>query len=361
MTNPASFSSPKAGAAQNMPWVSIIIVNYNAGHFLQKAVDKVAEQTDQSFELILLDNASTDGSIESLRTDHIQNFKLIALDENLGFAAGNNLASQKAKGDWIALLNPDTEVAPDWLSAFKCAKNTHYDTVMFAGATVNTSHKDILDGAGDCYFGFGIPWRGGYGRPRSELPGIGECFSACGASALIHRRTFLDIGGFDERFFCYCEDVDLGYRFRLEGHRCIFWPEALAYHHGSGTTSLASDFSIHYGTRNRLWTFVKNTPPLGLFFGFPVHIILTLALLVRANKAGRGSATWTGLKQGILGLRSVWKDRKAVQFRRQLSTWEIARAMSWKWSLLRHRKVDVRPLRKQNTTNPEPQRKVGKP
>lgn len=331
---------------QPPPWVSVIIVNYNGGEFLQKAVDKLAAQTDHDYELILVDNASTDGSSEAIRADHIKRFTLLALEENIGFAAANNLAAKQAKAEWIALLNPDTEADMNWLSAFRAARDTHPDTVMFAGATIDSKNRDIMDGAGDCYYGFGIPWRGGYGRPRSELPGIGECFSPCGASALIHKDTFIEIGGFDERFFCYCEDVDLGFRFRLEGHRCIFWPDALVYHFGSGTTGLASDFSVHHGTRNRLWTFVKNMPPLGLFFGLPIHLALTLALLVRAVMVGRASATWSGLKAGVLGIGPVLKDRKAVQKRRKLSSRDIARAMSWKWNLLRHRKADVKPLTK---------------
>jgi len=320
------------------------VVNYNAGHFLQKTIDKVATQTDTDYELILIDNASTDDSLTTLKTDHIKNFKLVAMDENLGFAAGNNLGAQYAEGEWIALLNPDTEAEPGWLAAFKSAKESHPDTVMFAGATISTSNPNIMDGAGDCYYGFGIPWRGGYGSPSSDMPGIGECFSACGASALIHKETFLEIGGFDERFFCYCEDVDLGFRLRLEGHRCIFWPDASVYHFGSGTTSVASDFSVRHGTRNRLWTFVKNMPPLGLFFGLPVHLALTAALLVRAKMVGRATATWAGLKEGITGIGPVLKDRKTVQRRRKLSTWKIAKAMTWKWKLLRQRKPDVRPL-----------------
>lgn len=346
----AATSPPSQSHSLSTPWVSIIIVNFNAGDFLQTAVDKVAAQMDEDYELIMLDNASTDGSIEKLKTDHIKNYKLIALDENIGFAAGNNLAAKQAHGDWIALLNPDTEAKPDWLSAFKAAKDTYPDTVMFAGATINTSNPDILDGAGDCYFGFGIPWRGGYGRPSSELPGIGECFSACGASALIHRDTFLEIGGFDERFFCYCEDVDLGFRLRLEGHRCIFWPDALVHHYGSGTTSVASDFSVHHGTRNRLWTFVKNMPPLGLIIGLPVHLALTFALLIRALMAGRAASTWSGLKAGLRGLGPVLKDRKTVQSRRKLSSLQIARAMSWNWSLLRQRKADIKPLKNKSAS-----------
>ena len=326
------------------PWVSIIIVNYNAGAFLQKAIDKVAEQSDQGFELILLDNASTDGSLETLRTDHIPNYKLIKLEENVGFAAGNNLAAKQASGEWIALLNPDTEAKPDWLAEFKNAVTAHPGVKMFAGATINTSNQDILDGAGDCYHFLGVPWRGGYSRPVHELPGVGDCFSACGASALIHRATFLDMGGFDESFFCYCEDVDLGFRLRLEGGRCLFWPAAAIYHYGSGTTSVASPFSVRHGTRNRLWTFVKNMPPIALFLLFPLHILLSFAFIGRAFMKGRGKPTLFGFIEGLKGLPAIWRARKSVQERRKLNSWQICRQMSWNIWLMLTRRSDVRPL-----------------
>jgi GT2 family glycosyltransferase len=326
------------------PWVSVIIVNYNAGAFLQKAIDKVAAQTDTQYELILLDNASTDGSIDTLKTDHITNFKLVKLSENIGFAAGNNLAAREASGQWLALLNPDTEAKPDWLAEFKNATLVHPRIKMFAGATINTSNPDILDGAGDCYHFLGVPWRGGYNRPVSELPGIGECFSACGASALIHRETFLNIGGFDESFFCYCEDVDLGFRLRLEGGRCLFWPRAAIYHYGSGTTSVASPFSVRHGTRNRLWTFVKNMPPIALIILFPLHLLLSFAFIARAFMKGRGKPTLLGFIDGLKGLPAVWRTRKQIQARRKLNSWQICRQMSWNMWLMLTRRSDVRPL-----------------
>lgn len=326
------------------PWVSIIIVNYNAARFLQKAINKVAAQTDIGFELILLDNASTDGSLENLETGHIPNFKLIRLDENVGFAAGNNIAAAKARGQWIALLNPDTEAEADWLAEFKEATQTYPACVMFAGATINTSNPEIMDGAGDCYHLLGIPWRGGYARPIEELPGVGDCFSACGASALIEKKAFLDVGGFDESFFCYCEDVDLGFRLRLEGHRCIFWPRAKIFHFGSGTTSVASPFSVRHGTRNRLWTFVKNMPPLALFILFPMHVIFTLALIGRAFMKGRGKPTVSGFIDGVRGLPAIWRSRKMVQARRKLSSWQICRQMSWNILLMLTRRSDVKSL-----------------
>ena len=330
----------------NTPWVSIIIVNYNAGDFLQKAIDAVQLQTDVPFEIILVDNASEDGSLASLKTDQISNLKTMALPTNVGFAAANNIAAKTARGEWIALLNPDAAPRPGWLAAFKTATETYPDTTMFAGATLSMQDPEILDGAGDYYYSMGIPWRGGYGHPSSELPETGECFSPCGANALYKRDTFLDIGGFDERYFCYCEDVDLAFRLRLEGHRCIFLPDAAALHYGSGTTSVASDFVVYHGTRNRLWTFVKNMPPLGLALGMPIHVLLTLVLLVRAIPGGRGRSTWRGLVAGVSGIGPIWKARKQVHKRRKLSTRQIWRAMSWRFRTLRQRGIDIKPIEK---------------
>lgn len=338
-------SAPLASdRAPESVWASIIIVNYNAKRFLQDAIDSVAAQIKIPYELILVDNASTDGSLDDLYTDHIKNFKLLALEENTGFARGNNIAAAQARGTWIALLNPDAQAAPDWLLEYRKATEAYPDTPMFGGATISTADLSKLDGAGDCYFFLGIPWRGGYTRPVSELPGIGECFSPCGASALYRRDLFLEVGGFDERYFCYGEDVDIGFRLRLEGYRCIFWPAAKALHFGSGTTSVASTFAVHHGTRNRFWMFVKDMPPLAFWSLIGGHIAISLVLLVRGMMKGRGGPTWSGLKAGFQGIGPVWQDRKRVQKRRKVSSATILRAMSWNWNLVRHRKADVRPI-----------------
>ena len=320
------------------------MVNYNAKPFLQSAIDAIAAQTDQNYAFILVDNASADGSITNLKTDHLANYKLIQMDENVGFAAANNLAAKQANSPWIALLNPDTEALPNWLSSFHDATKAYPQTAMFAGATLNMEDKHTLDGAGDCYFFLGIPWRGGYGWPRAALPSTGECFSPCGASALFKRDIFIDAGGFDERFFCYCEDVDLGFRLRLEGHNCIFWPDALAYHVCGGVAGVASDFVLRHGTRNRLWTFVKNMPPLALILGLPVHLLLAGVLLFRGILRGQGAPIWHGLKEAFGGLGDVLRDRKHIQKRRKLSSLQVLKAMSFNLADLRRHKPVVRPV-----------------
>ena len=333
---------------QPPPWVSIIIVNYNGGAFLQPAIDAVAAQADQDFELILVDNASTDGSLENLRTEHIPNFKLMALEENTGFARGNNLAAAAANSKWIALLNPDTVAQPDWVSEFRAATLAHPAAMMIAGATINMEQPEKLDGAGDCYFVAGQPWRGGYQRSVSELPPIGECFSPCGASALFRRDVFLEAGGFDERFFCYCEDVDLGFRLRLEGQICIFWPQAKIMHFGSGATGVSSPFSVRHGTRNRLWTFVQNMPPLALIFLLPAHLLLTVFLIIRAIPKGVLGPTLAGLSEGVMGIGGALRARKKTQTRRKLSSRQILKAMSWNPLQMLSRKSDIRPIKPDN-------------
>ena len=329
---------------QPRPWASIIIVNYNAGKLLQSAIDAVAAQTDQDFELILVDNASTDGSFDNLHTDHIKTIKQMPMGENTGFARGNNLAAEQARGQWIILLNPDTKAHSDWLAQFRAATEAHPEAAMVAGATIDMTTPDKLDGAGDCYFVAGLPWRGGYQRPATELPDAGECFSPCGASALFRRDTFLDTGGFDEDFFCYCEDVDLGFRLRLEGQVCVFWPEAKTAHFGSGSSGVASPFSIRHGTRNRFWTYLKNMPPLAFWVLLPAHILLTLVLVLRAIPQGRLAPTLDGLWQGLRGIGRILKTRKTVQARRKLTSLQISRAMSWNVITALTRRTHVRPF-----------------
>ena len=325
-------------------WASVIIVNYNAGDFLQKAVDSLSRQIDQNFELIIVDNNSTDSSMENLQTDHIANKHLIMAEENTGFARGNNIGAQHAQGKWILFLNPDAEADKDWLSQFRNAAAEFPDTVIFGGSTISTTNPSRLDGAGDCYFILGLPWRGGYTRPIEELPGIGECFSPCAASAMVRRDVFLEIGGFDERYFCYCEDVDLGFRLRLLGHKPVFWPAARALHYGSGTTSVGSAFSVRLGTRNRLWMFMKDMPPIALFLLLPGHILITLALLIRSLMTGRALPTMQGLWDGLKGIGPVLADRRVVQGQRTASSLDLMRAMTWNWWRVRHRKTDIRPI-----------------
>jgi N-acetylglucosaminyl-diphospho-decaprenol L-rhamnosyltransferase len=327
------------------PTFSVIIVNYNSGDFLQGALSSLAAQTRRDFEVILVDNASSDGSIDDLDTSGLPAFRLMAETENHGFARGNNLGAAHAQGAWLVLLNPDAEAHPDWLEQIAAGMARHPDVSSFASLQLKLGCNDLMDGAGDNYLIFGIPWRGGYGRSTKMLPEEGECFSPCGASAVIRKKLFLEVGGFDERLFCYCEDVDLGFRLQLMGERCVFIPKAIVQHAGGGSTEKVSGFAVRLGTRNRLWVYVKNMPLVFLILGAPVHAALTAAILLRGLSTHRFKDAWTGLMEGLAGLGPVWADRKDIQAQRLVKTRDLLSLMAWNPLTMLSRKTHVLPFR----------------
>lgn len=331
-----------------MPRFSVAIVNWNGGDYVQGALSSLANQTFRDFEVLLIDNSSTDGSIDDLDAGGLPSFSLMAQTRNLGFAEGNNVAARAANGEWLILLNPDAEAQRDWLEQIDAAIKTFPDVRMFASAQYSLHDPALLDGAGDCYLFFGVPWRGGFLRPASELPSIGECFSPCGAGAIYHRRTFLDHGGFDERFFCFCEDVDLGYRMRLAGETCVFLPEAVIHHAGGGLSGRASVFALKHGARNRLWTYLKCTPAPLLFATAPLHIGATILILLRGLVTGRASATWAGIVEGLKDWPRIARHSTYAAPKRKVSYAELLRAMAWNPLRLLDRRPVVRDI-----SNPE--------
>lgn len=327
-----------------IPDQTVIIVNYNGGDFIQRAIASLRGQTSQDFELIIVDNASTDGSADTIDLAGLPSTRLIKMDENLGFAAGNNRAAEVARGTWLVLMNPDVVAEPDWLEQLQSARKRHPATKAFASTQFSLDDPALLDGAGDAYLAFGFPWRGGFGHPRAILPVEGECFSPCGAAMMIKADLFRHLNGFDERFFCYCEDVDLGYRLQLMGENCIFVPNARVAHAGSAVSGRHSVFSIYHGTRNRLWTYAKNTPAPLLILTLPVHLALTAYLLVRSPAIGRFGATWRGLMDGLSGLPRI-RSASPWKLKHTSFSWgELLRSMAWNPWLMSSRKPHVRSL-----------------
>jgi N-acetylglucosaminyl-diphospho-decaprenol L-rhamnosyltransferase len=324
------------------PAFSVLIVNFNGGDYVQGALASLARQSYRNFEVILVDNASTDGSVDKLDIAGLPNFMLLSQTKNLCFAGGNNLGAHSARGRWLALLNPDAEAAPDWLEKVAEGAARHSGVTSFSCTQYALHAPDKLDGAGDNYLVCGIPWRGGYGRPACELPGEGEAFSPCGASAIYDRSVFLAHGGFDERLFCFGEDVDLGFRLRLVGERCIFLPSAIVFHAGGGLSNKVSGFAVRLGTRNRLWVYLKNMPMALLIPTLPFHVALTLAILARGLFTGRFSDAFSGLVEGVLRAPYGTSGRRQLQAERKISIATLAAAMDWNLMLLLSRKTSIK-------------------
>ena len=161
-------------------------------------------------------------------------------------------------------------------------------------------------------------------------------------------RAYHAQGGFDARFFCFSEDVDLAFRIRLAGGRGIQVADAIVHHVGSGSTGRGSAFSVRHGVRNRLWTFVKNMPGPLFWPLLPVHIAANLGLLVIAVARGRGRPALRGLGEAVIGIAPIWRARRELQRRRRVSSWHIARVIVWSPLALFRRAAHVPPVPPRN-------------
>ena len=222
------------------PRISVIIVNYNGGEWLNRCVQSVADQTLTDFECFIVDNGSADGSIAALpKLD--DRFTIMELGENTGFARGNNIAAKKARGEWIALLNPDAFARADWLEKLLEATTLTPNVTMAGSTQYMALEPNIYDGVGDFYHAAGLAWRGKHGHSiDGHTPDTAEVFGPCAAASMYHAETFKRLGGFDERFFCYHEDVDMAFRMRLAGGVCVQSAEAIIDHVSSGISGRAN-------------------------------------------------------------------------------------------------------------------------
>ena len=214
---------------------SVVIPNLNGARWLEGCLEGLAKQRHSGFEIIVVDNGSTDDSRDVVRR-RCPDATLVALSDNHGFAAAANAGIVAARGRYIALLNNDTVPEPAWLGQLVEALDTNPpDVGAVASKMLSMDDPLIVDDAGDSLSWSGASCKLGHGEPASSYVRSTEVFSVC-AGAALYRRTFLDeLGGFDERFFAYLEDLDLGVRGRLAGYRYLFVPDAEVLHKGQGT------------------------------------------------------------------------------------------------------------------------------
>ena len=324
------------------PKVTVVIVNWNGERFLDHCLSALLAQTVAPHEIILVDNASSDASLDIVR--RFPSVRLLAQNENLGFARGNNLAIQAAaaESEWIALLNPDAFVEPHWLEGLLSAARDYPAFDVFGSKLVNAADPAVLDGAGDAYHFCGLVWRTGHGVPVSEgADETREMFSPCAAAAMYRRTALQRVGGFDEDFFCYIEDVDMGFRLRLHGYRCLYVPQSVAHHVGSGTTGgQHGDFASYHGHRNLVWTFVKNMPGWLFWLFLPVHLALNIITVVWFSFRGQGKLILKAKLDAVRGLPRMWRKRRVIQRERVATVGEIWAHLSKVWIPVRSKRLE---------------------
>ncbi|MCC7035359.1 MAG: glycosyltransferase family 2 protein [Acidobacteria bacterium] len=310
--------------------VGLVLVTFNAEAHIPRALAAVAAQARPPDAVVIVDNASTDGTRvaidESTRAWAVP-VRVIASPVNLGFAAANNRAmEQLASCDLVALLNPDAFPEPGWLDALLKAAASHPEAASFASRLMRDGQPGRLDGAGDACHVSGLAWRHGHGQPLAEVPGALQArpvFSACAAAALYRRDDWVRAGGFDERFFCYAEDVDLGFRLQLAGRGCWYVPEAVAHHVGSASAGVGSVFAVYHGHRNGEWTFLKNMPASLVWRYLPLHLAASLAGLAFFAARGRAGGYLKAKWDALVGAGEFWRARRQVQATRVRSSTEV--------------------------------------
>ena len=307
---------------------AVVIVNKNAGAHLGRVLEQLELQTVRPSRVVVVDNASDDGSLDGLDT-RFPSVELVRSDENLGFAAANNLAVRMCDGcTYVALLNPDAFPEPHWLEALLAAAAAHPECAAFGSRLVLADDEGILDGTGDQYHVSGTAWRRDQNASARVDRPEAETFSACAAAALYRRDAFLAVGGFDESFFCYYEDTDLAFRLRLAGYGCLHVPSAVARHVGSATTGLLSAFTIYYSSRNQVWTYVKNMPRPLFWLYLPQHLLVSALTTLAYALKGQGRAALRGKRDALRDLGDVLVLRREVQQKRIATSRDIRKAMT---------------------------------
>ncbi len=294
---------------QGGPLVSVIVVNYNGDAFLDLCLTSLAAQTYQAVEVILVDNASGDGSVEHVKAGYPW-VRVIDSHVNLGFAKANNVGINAANGEFIATLNNDTEAAPEWIEALVGAMMSDDRVGMCASKMLRMDDPTIIDSTGICISRSGACWdRGMFEKDRGQYEAEEEVFGPC-AGAALYRKSMLDETGlFDEDFISYMEDTDLAFRCRLNGWKCLYVPKAVVYHVHGGTAGYVSDYTVYYGNRNVVWYPLKDFPLPLLLTSVPFMVGRSLAVIPYYVLKGHGVTIFRAKADALIGVPKVLGKR----------------------------------------------------
>ena len=293
---------------------SVVIPNWNGKHFLEICLNALRAQTLAEIEVLVVDNASTDGSRAFIKAMYA-NVCLIELPENRGFTGACNAGMEAAAGEFIALLNNDTEVAADWAAEVVRAFEEHPEVGIVASKMLLFDQRDRFHTAGDFFTCDGRAGnRGAWEADRGQYD-RGECvFSACGGSAAYRKSMLDEVGLLDDDFFFLLEDADLAWRAQLLGYKVWYTPSAVVYHHLSATGGGVT--ASYYDGRNGIWLITKNMPASMLRKYGRKILSRQLALALAAVRAWRGRearARLRGMMAGICGLRGALVKRRRIQ------------------------------------------------
>lgn len=247
-----------------MPKISVIIPNYNGRQFLETCLSSLAKQTFTDYEVILVDDASTDKSLPFVQASY-PGVKVISLEKNAGFASAVNEGIRKARGEYIALLNNDTEVDKNWVAELNRTLDTYRGAGFCASLMINYNSRSRVDCAGIGFSSWGRAYKRGEGECVEQYRQPAFIFGASAGAAMYRKTLFEKTGLFDEDFWAFFEDVDLSFRAQLAGFQCLYVPTSVVYHIGTASHNKKSLKLRYTGYRNKQWVIFKNYPAYYLF------------------------------------------------------------------------------------------------
>jgi GT2 family glycosyltransferase len=311
--------------ANKYPMVSVIISDYNGIEYLASCVGSVLNTDYPNFEVILVDNASTDGSLDVARKlfSSDPRVKIICNKENLGFTGGNNVGVEYANGKYLLFLNVDTKVDPAWLKELVKVMEENSRIGIAQCKILLMDNPKILDNAGHYIDSFGLTyWIGYLEEDKGQYDHGYEMFGACGAALAIRTTLFRKLGGFDPDFFIFFDESDLCWRVWLTGYKVVFIPNAIVYHKGGfsykskGYVAKKTFPTSFLYVRNRLSSMIKNYELMNLLKFVPANILIMLGLSllsVKNGDIGDAQAIKNGLFWNIHNLKKIILKRIAVQ------------------------------------------------
>lgn len=326
-------------SAEKKPRVHVAIISYNSSATLPRCLESLEAQTYRDFSVTLIDNASTEKpggllSIFSVPTSYLE------MEDNLGFAPAMSVALNASDGEFLVALNPDAFPNPDWLDALVTAADQHPAFAALGSVQLDASDPTKIDGFGDNLLAWGLAWRGQHRPPNQTGTGLFESFGVCAAAALYRVETLRKIGGFDDRFFCFYEDVDVSFRLRLAGYRCGVTSGAIVEHVGGASFEGKSDFADFLVARNQWWLLVKNMPLVLLVIILPGFVLMQLYAFIRNPRSSR----MKGLREGLAQTNSMLHARREIQSTRKVSAFETCRWLTWNPFNFRSRASNVKRL-----------------
>jgi GT2 family glycosyltransferase len=312
---------------EGCPSVSIIVVNFNGKKLLKPCLKSLLTTNYPNFEIIVVDNASTDGSVESIKKLYgsYPYVKIVENRENLGHAEGCNIGARVAKGRYLVFLDSDTELkAEDWLWELVKVMESDESIGLAQAKVVLAKDKRRLDYVCTAIDALGT-WAATYGLKEDELKENFEVLAASSGCCIVRRDVFNEVGGFDPDYFIYDDDTDLSLRSRLLGYKILLVPSAVIVHRGSVLRGI-NQRTVYHSAKNRMRTMLKNYELRNLWWRFLVLSFLmsmvSFGFLV-LKKLDEAKATMKGLLSSVTDFRKIWIKRSLMQSKRRIRDVEL--------------------------------------